>query len=104
RKYLEHCLPASRQRKRAGAKSASSGSIYAESTSILGFERPAAAGAATMSGKERVDRAFRGQDVDRTPFTFWYHFGLEKRPGVEHTKATLDFHRRFRTDLVKVIE
>ncbi len=52
---------------------------------------------------ERVDRALRGEDVDRPPFTFWYHFGLEKLPGEHQAKATLDFHRKFRTDLVKVM-
>ena len=35
--------------------------------------------AATMSHKERVDRALKGTAVDRPPFTFWHHFGLEKK-------------------------
>jgi len=56
-----------------------------------------------LTGKERVDRALRGQDVDRPPFTYWYHFGLEKYPGVRHAGATLDFQRKFHTDLVKVM-
>ena len=58
---------------------------------------------AAATSKERVERAVRGQDVDRPPFTFWLHFGLEKYPGERHAKATLDFHRRYRTDLVKVM-
>ncbi len=62
-----------------------------------------AAAAPKLSGKERVDRALRGADVDRPPFTFWYHFGLEKFPGERHAQATLEFHRKFRTDLVKVM-
>jgi uroporphyrinogen decarboxylase len=41
--------------------------------------------------------------VDRPPFTFWYHFRLHKFPGERHAAATLDFHRRLRTDLVKVM-
>ena len=45
----------------------------------------------------------KGQDVDRSPFTFWYHFLLEKLPGDKHADATLAFHRKFRTDLVKVM-
>ena len=65
---------------------------------LLSFTKPA-----RMSGKERIDRALRGEDVDRPPFTFWYHFGLEKHPGERHAQATLDFHRRFKTDLVKVM-
>jgi uroporphyrinogen decarboxylase len=56
-----------------------------------------------MSGRERIDRALRGEDVDRPAFTFWYHFGLEKYPGERHAQATLDFHRKFGTDLVKVM-
>jgi uroporphyrinogen decarboxylase len=55
----------------------------------------------TLSRKERVDRALQGKDVDRTPFTFWHHFGL-KTPE-EHVKATLDFHSKYRTDIVKVM-
>lgn len=56
-----------------------------------------------MTSKERVDRAMKGEDVDRPPFTFWHHFHLEKLPGERHAQATLDFHRKFRTDLVKVM-
>lgn len=56
-----------------------------------------------MSSKERVDRALKGEEVDRVPFTFWYHFGLEKFPGDRHAKATLEFHNKFLTDVVKVM-
>ena len=56
-----------------------------------------------MTGKQRVDRALKGQDVDRSPFTYWHHFGLEKLPGERLAEATLAFHRQFRTDLVKVM-
>jgi uroporphyrinogen decarboxylase len=66
----------------------------------------AAAGATAksrMTSKERVDRALRGEEVDRPPFTFWHHFGLQKEPGERFARATLDFHRKFRTDLVKVM-
>ena len=60
-----------------------------------------AADAKTLNGKERVDRALQGKGVDRTPFTFRHHYGL-KTPQ-EHVKATLDFHARYRTDIVKVM-
>jgi uroporphyrinogen decarboxylase len=56
-----------------------------------------------LTGKERIDRALRGEDVDRPPFTLWNHFGLEQLPGEHHARATLDFHRKHRTDLVKVM-
>ena len=62
---------------------------------------PVAFGRAALSPKERVDRALAGQDVDRAPFTFWHHFGL-KTAGA-HAARTLEFHRLYRTDLVKVM-
>jgi uroporphyrinogen decarboxylase len=62
---------------------------------------PAVLRGATLSHKQRVDRALAGQDVDRPPFSFWHHFGL-KTPQA-HAMRTLEFHRRWRTDLVKVM-
>jgi len=50
---------------------------------------------------ERVDRALAGRDVDRAPFSFWHHFGLDTPEA--HAKVTLDFHRAYRTDIVKVM-
>src|SRR5216684_4353332 len=58
-------------------------------------------GEAALSHKERVDRAMAGKDLDRPPFTLWHHFGL---PTAEaHAARTLEFHRAYRTDLVKVM-
>ncbi len=56
-----------------------------------------------MTSKERIERALSGGDTDRPPFSFWYHFRLHEHPGERHAQATLDFHRKFRTDLVKVM-
>jgi len=56
-----------------------------------------------LSSKERVDRALAGADVDRPPFSLWHHFRLSAFPGERHAAATLDFHRKFRTDIVKVM-
>jgi uroporphyrinogen decarboxylase len=56
-----------------------------------------------LTSKERVDRALRGADVDRPPFSLWHHFRLQAFPGERHAAATLDFHRKFRTDIVKVM-
>ena len=62
---------------------------------------PAVLVAARLNHKERVDRALKGDDVDRPPFTLWHHFGL---PAAEaHAERTLSFHRQYRTDLVKVM-
>jgi uroporphyrinogen decarboxylase len=58
---------------------------------------------APLSSRERVDRALKGREVDRTPFSFWHHFGLQKEPPERFVQATLEFHARFRTDLVKVM-
>src|SRR5437016_13921839 len=63
--------------------------------------RPAAFGSATLSQKERVDRALSGRDLDRPPFTLWHHFGLKTAEA--HAARTLEFHRAYRTDLVKVM-
>jgi uroporphyrinogen decarboxylase len=54
-----------------------------------------------LSHKERVDRALRGQDVDRPPFTFYHHY---KRPtGVLEAQDHLAFHSAYKTDIVKVM-
>ena len=58
-------------------------------------------GRAALSPKERVDRALAGQEVDRPPFTFWHHFGLKTAEA--HAARTLEFHRLYHTDLVKVM-
>jgi uroporphyrinogen decarboxylase len=56
---------------------------------------------ASLGKTERVRRALAGKDLDRPPFSFWHHFGL-KTPE-EHAAATLQFHRDYRTDIVKVM-
>ena len=55
----------------------------------------------SLTRRQRVDHALMGAEVDRPPFTFWHHFRLDS--GERHAAATLDFHRRLRTDLVKVM-
>src|ERR1017187_9801816 len=75
------------------------------------FIRTATAGAAlaakrlaaqaTLTSKQRVDRAMAGQDVDRPPFSLWHHFGLTNAEA--HATRTLEFHRAYRTDIVKVM-
>ncbi|MGI8988859.1 MAG: uroporphyrinogen decarboxylase family protein [Bryobacteraceae bacterium] len=56
-----------------------------------------------MSSAERVERALKGSDVDRVPFSFWHHFGDQALPAARHAASTLEFHDKFRTDLVKVM-
>src|SRR5580700_7393760 len=56
---------------------------------------------AGLSHKERVDRALKGEDVDRPPFSLWHHY---KRPTAElEAQDHLEFHRRYDTDFVKVM-
>jgi uroporphyrinogen decarboxylase len=61
----------------------------------------AIARSASLDCKDRVDRALAGRDVDRPPFSFWHHFGLTNPE--EHARTTLEFHRKYRTDIVKVM-
>ena len=70
---------------------------------LLGSAAALALRGATMTSKERVDHALKGEDVDRSPFTFWHHFLDESKPGEDHAHSTLEFHRKFHTDLVKVM-
>ena len=65
------------------------------------WRRVSIARGAALNRKERVDRALEGRDVDRPPFSFWHHFGL--KTAEDHARATLDFHRQYRTDFVKVM-
>src|SRR3981081_298248 len=58
-------------------------------------------GSSSLSHKERVDRALRGQDLDRPPFTFYHHY---KRPAAQlEAQDHLEFHRTYNTDIVKVM-
>jgi uroporphyrinogen decarboxylase len=70
---------------------------------VLALAPAAILRAAKLTARQRVDMALRGQTPDRTPFSYWFHFGLEKEGPVKHAAATLDFHRTYRTDLVKVM-
>jgi uroporphyrinogen decarboxylase len=52
---------------------------------------------------ERVSQALSGEDVDRPPFSFWYHFGLQHLPGRRHAEAEIDFYRAYDLDFLKVM-
>jgi uroporphyrinogen-III decarboxylase len=65
---------------------------------------PTSKSADSVTSKQRVDRALKGEKpLDRPPFSFWHHFGLQNEPPENHARATLAFHREFHTDLVKVM-
>jgi len=59
------------------------------------------AGRKPLTRKERVDRALAGRDLDRPPFTHWHHF--DPQTSEVHATATLDYHFKYRTDIVKVM-
>jgi uroporphyrinogen decarboxylase len=58
-------------------------------------------GSTSFNHKERVDRALRGEEIDRPPFTFYHHY---KRPTAQlEAQDHLEFHRAYNTDIVKVM-
>jgi uroporphyrinogen decarboxylase len=67
--------------------------------SSWGFERKS--GSSLLSHKERVDLALLGQDVDRPPYTFYRHYG--RSTAQLEADDHLDFHRKYQTDIVKVM-
>lgn len=56
-----------------------------------------------MNKIERVTNALKGEAVDRPPFSFWYHFGLQHMPARKHAKAEIDFYRAYDLDFLKVM-
>ncbi|MDP9171716.1 MAG: hypothetical protein M3N54_13955 [Acidobacteriota bacterium] len=70
---------------------------------LLGSAAAVTLRGAALTSTERIDRALKGEDVDRAPFSFWHHFLDESKSGEEHAQSTLRFHDKFHTDLVKVM-
>ena len=56
-----------------------------------------------MNKIERVTRALKGEEVDRPPFAFWYHFGLQHMAGPKHAEAEVGFYRAYDLDFLKVM-
>lgn len=56
-----------------------------------------------MNKIERVRNAVRGEDVDRPPFSFWYHFGLQHMPARKFAEAEIEFFRAYDLDFLKVM-
>ncbi len=56
----------------------------------------------TMTKKERIDAALKGEKVDRVPISFWRHFYLQERDPGLLADALLAFQREFEWDFVKV--
>ncbi|HXE73159.1 MAG TPA: uroporphyrinogen decarboxylase family protein [Candidatus Nitrosotenuis sp.] len=56
-----------------------------------------------MDRIERLQAVLAGEAVDRPPFTFWHHFGLQHMPGDALASAEVAFARRYQPDLLKVM-
>jgi uroporphyrinogen decarboxylase len=56
-----------------------------------------------MNCQQRVRAALRGEAVDRPPFSVYVHSSVHNRGVKEFADFTIDFHRRFQPDYVKVM-
>jgi uroporphyrinogen decarboxylase len=56
-----------------------------------------------MTPIERVRAALAGREVDRPPFTVWYHFGLQHARAERTAQAHLEFLDAYRLDWLKVM-
>jgi uroporphyrinogen decarboxylase len=72
-------------------------------SALVAYRKSFANSKSQLTKAERLKAALQGERVDRLPFSFWHHFGLEKLPGEKHAEATLAFYRKFNVDLLKVM-
>ncbi len=56
-----------------------------------------------MNKKERVLAALQGQEVDRIPYSLWYHFGNQFMTGEAIAETQLAFFERYDFDFIKVM-
>jgi uroporphyrinogen decarboxylase len=56
-----------------------------------------------MNNIERVRAALAGQEVDRVPAGFWFHFTPDKAHGEASVKAHIDYYRESGVDFMKVM-
>jgi uroporphyrinogen decarboxylase len=56
-----------------------------------------------MSKIERVRAALSGSEVDRPPFTVWYHFGTQHAPAERTAEAHVEFFETYDLDWLKVM-
>lgn len=57
-----------------------------------------------MDKKELVQAALNGEEVDRIPFSFWYHFPADQKSGEGMAQAELNFYRKYDVDFLKVMD
>lgn len=56
-----------------------------------------------MNKIERVQAALKGDSLDRLPFSFWYHFGLQHTSADRTAQAHLDFFEAYDLDFIKIM-
>ena len=57
----------------------------------------------TMTKIERVRAALSGAEVDRPPFSVWYHFGLQHTPAERVAQAHVEFFEAYAHDWLKIM-
>ena len=57
----------------------------------------------TMTKIERVRAALSGAEVDRPPFSVWYHFGLQHAPAERTAQVHVEFFEAYNLDWLKVM-
>jgi uroporphyrinogen decarboxylase len=56
-----------------------------------------------MTKIERVRAALSGAEIDRPPFSVWYHFGLQHAPAERTAQTHLEFFEAYGLDWLKVM-
>ncbi len=56
-----------------------------------------------MSKIERVEAALSLEEVDRPPFSVWYHFGDQHLEGKAHAETEYNFFHHYNLDFLKVM-
>ena len=56
-----------------------------------------------MTKIERVRAALAGAEVDRPPFSVWYHFGLQHAPAERTAQIHVEFFEGYNLDWLKVM-
>jgi uroporphyrinogen decarboxylase len=57
----------------------------------------------SMTKIERVRAALAGAEVDRPPFSVWYHFGLQHAPAERAAQIHVEFFEAYNLDWLKVM-
>lgn len=56
-----------------------------------------------MNKIARLNAALQGENVDRPPFSFWYHFGLQHAKSKRVAQTHLEFFQAYDLDFLKVM-